>query len=91
MSDIVGNVGSVNISGTVNSSATINGRVVPKGSAGTIEIGTVTTGEAGSQASVVNVGSPSSAILNFTIPKGDKGDRGDRGYTPVTYIETTSG
>lgn len=44
-----------------------------KGDAGTIEIGTVTTGTAGSQASVVNVGTPDTAILNITIPRGDQG------------------
>lgn len=44
-----------------------------KGDAGTIEIGTVTTGTAGSQASVVNVGTADTAILNITIPRGDQG------------------
>ena len=44
-----------------------------KGDAGTIEIGTVTTGTAGSQASVVNVGTSDTAILNITIPRGDQG------------------
>ena len=54
-----------------------------------VTIGTVTTGAAGSDASVTNVGTSSAAILNFTIPrgadstvagpKGDKGDKGDQG------------
>lgn len=47
-----------------------------KGDAGTIEVGTVTTGDAGTDVIVENVGTPSEAVLNFTIP------RGDAGYTP---------
>lgn len=42
----------------------------------TIEIGTTTTGAAGTQASVVNVGTDTHAILNFTIPKGQDGTGG---------------
>lgn len=49
------------------------------GTAATIEIGTVTTGEAGSSASVTNVGTKSEAVFDFVIPKGDKGDKGDTG------------
>lgn len=41
------------------------------GRAASIRIGTVTTGAPGSQASVTNVGTSSSAVLNFTIPTGD--------------------
>lgn len=43
------------------------------GPAGTIQIGTVTTGAAGTSAAVTNSGTPEAAILNFTIPKGDSG------------------
>ena len=42
-----------------------------------IVIGTVTTGAAGSSASVTMSGTAPSYVLNFTIPKGDKGDKGD--------------
>ena len=49
------------------------------GQAATIEIGTVTTGAAGTSAKVVNVGTSQAARLNFTIPRGDKGERGDSG------------
>lgn len=49
------------------------------GSAATIEIGTVTTGEPGTQAVVENVGTENAAILNFTIPKGEKGSPGSSG------------
>ena len=49
------------------------------GTAATIEVGTVTTGEAGSSASVTNVGTKSEAIFDFVIPRGDKGEKGDTG------------
>lgn len=52
------------------------GETGAKGDAATISVGTVQTGAAGTQASVVNGGSSSAAVLNFTIPKGDKGDAG---------------
>ena len=45
----------------------------------TLSIGTVTTGAAGSSASVTMGGTAPSYILNFTIPKGDKGDTGASG------------
>lgn len=49
------------------------------GTAATIEVGTVTTGEAGSSASVTNSGTASAAIFDFVIPRGDKGEKGDTG------------
>lgn len=51
------------------------------GAAATITVGTVTTGEPGTSASVTNAGSSSAAVFNFTIPRGDKGDKGDKGDT----------
>jgi len=45
----------------------------PPGPAGTIAVGTVSTTAAGTQATIINVGSPAAAILNFTLPKGDTG------------------
>lgn len=51
------------------------------GAAATITVGTTTTGPAGSNASVVNSGTSSAAILDFTIPQGAKGDKGDKGDT----------
>lgn len=46
------------------------------GAAATVQVGTTTTGAAGSQAQVTNSGSNAAAVLNFVIPKGDKGDPG---------------
>ena len=61
----------------------VESRVFSK--AATITIGTVTTGPPGSEASVTNVGTPSEAILNFVIPRGEKGDPGVGGgdLTPI--------
>lgn len=47
-----------------------------QGIAATVEVGTTTTGEAGTPAAVVNAGDETHAVLNFTIPRGAKGDSG---------------
>lgn len=46
----------------------------PRGIAGTIEIGTVTTGAAGTQAEVTNSGDEHDAVLDFKIPQGARGN-----------------
>lgn len=63
----------------------------PKGDAATITVGTVTTGAAGSKATVTNAGTTAAAVLNFAIPQGVKGDtgaKGDQGITPTFSIES---
>lgn len=58
------------------------GNTGPQGSSGTpgkaatIQIGSVTTLAAGSQATVTNVGTENEAIFNFGIPKGEPGSGG---------------
>jgi hypothetical protein len=47
--------------------------VGPRGIAGTIEVGTVTTGAAGTQAEVTNSGDEHDAVLDFKIPQGARG------------------
>lgn len=49
------------------------------GNAATLDVGSTTTGAAGTNASVTNSGSNTAAIFNFTIPRGDKGDAGTDG------------
>lgn len=49
------------------------------GTAATIAAGTTTTGAAGTSASVVNSGTSSAAVFNFTIPRGDTGATGATG------------
>lgn len=46
------------------------------GKSATIQIGSVTTLDAGSQATVTNVGTENEAIFNFGIPKGEPGSGG---------------
>lgn len=60
----------------------VSGGFGPSGAAGaaaSVAVGTVTTGAPGSSASVVNAGSSSAAVLNFTIPAGAVGATGPQG------------
>lgn len=68
---------SVNIKGDTGSRG-------PEGKAATITIGTVSTGDENSNAIVTNSGTNIDAILNFTIPKGNKGEKGDIGPIGLT-------
>ena len=63
------NPASVNIKGAKGD----KGDKGDKGTAATIEVGTVTTGAAGSSASVTNSGTASNVVLNFTLPRGKDG------------------
>lgn len=56
-----------------------------QGIAATIEVGTVTTGAAGTNASVTNVGTEQRAVLNFVIPRGDTGASGEQGSAGVGF------
>ena len=49
------------------------------GSAATITVGSTTTGAAGTNAVVQNVGTDNAAILEFTIPRGNTGATGPQG------------
>ena len=51
------------------------------GTAATIGVGTVTTGAAGSSATVTNTGTSSTAVFAFSIPRGDTGAVGPSGAT----------
>lgn len=59
---------------------------IPIGS-NNISIGTVTTGEEGSQASANITGNAPNQILNLTIPKGDKGTSGEN--ATITNVTAT--
>ena len=43
----------------------------------TVTLGTVTTGNAGTDASVTNSGTNTDLVLDFVIPRGDKGEAGE--------------
>ena len=51
------------------------------GPANTLTIGTVTTGEPGTQAAASITGESPNQVLNLTIPRGDKGETGEGGGT----------
>ena len=53
---------------------TVVGPKGDKGEAATIKVGNVSTGEAGSAASVTNSGTQGDAVFDFRIPRGDKGE-----------------
>ena len=59
----------------------------PPGKAATIEVGTTTTGDPGTEASVENVGTENAAVLNFTIPRGAVGLTG---ATPDISVQVSS-
>ena len=54
------------------------------GPQGTVAVGTVTTGDAGTSAIVTNAGSSSAAVFNFTIPRGAEGTGGTASVGTVT-------
>ena len=49
------------------------------GVAATITVGGTTTGEPGTDAEVVNIGSTNAAVLEFTMPRGEHGIQGPKG------------
>ena len=53
----------------------------PAGTNATIAIGTTTTSNPGTNASVTNTGTTNNAVLNFTIPRGNTGPIGPQGPT----------
>lgn len=60
----------------------IQGEQGDAGVSPTITVGTTTTGDAGSDASVTNSGTETEVTLDFTIPKGDTG------ANPLTVSDT---
>ena len=73
-----------------NGSKGSDGYVGADGKAATIEVGSVTTGAAGSNASVTNAGTANAAKLNFTIPRGQTGEQGPAGPNQVSTSTATN-
>ena len=69
-------------------SVNIKGAKGDTGTAASIKIGSVTTGAAGSSASVTNSGTASNVVLNFTLPRGKDGK--DGGVTVDAELSDTS-
>ena len=66
----------------------------PAGRSGTITVGTVTTGEPGTQAKVTNVGTNTDAVFDFVIPQGEPGEPGGGGTGGTVSVQvgdTTTG
>lgn len=55
-----------------------------------VTVGTVTTGNPGTQASVVNSGTDKDAVLDFTIPRGDTGSVDNISSQAVTFAEASN-
>jgi hypothetical protein len=77
-------LGSTGVTPAVDASNSTWGLLVRHGDDITAAVGTVTTGAAGSNASITLTGTPDSPTFNFTIPRGDKGVQGDPGPTGAT-------
>lgn len=50
----------------------------------TVDVGSTTTGAPGSSASVVNSGTTTDAVFDFTIPRGNAGDPGADGHSVLS-------
>lgn len=57
------------------------------GAAATVTVGTVTTGDPDTPASVTNSGTENAAVLDFVIPQGEKGDSAFTSIKPGTKDE----
>lgn len=57
----------------------------------TVKVGTVTTGDPGTQARVTNSGTARDVVLDFTIPKGDTGAAGGGYVLPAATSNTLGG
>jgi hypothetical protein len=62
----------------------------PTGPGSTVTAGTTTTSPAGQNANVVNSGTPTAAIFDFTIPRGLMGPQGAQGPPGQAYSNTTT-
>ncbi|MBO7735027.1 MAG: hypothetical protein J6S67_20865 [Methanobrevibacter sp.] len=94
--DIIINAGleqQQNINATVSDSSNISAGTTQRGAQGraaTIELGTVSTGAAGTDVIITNSGTESDAIFNFTIPRGTDGTNGQDGTAATVSIGTVS-
>ncbi len=89
--DVAASSSSPTVAATVSGGFGPSGANGAAGAAATIAVGTVTTGAPGSSASVVNAGSSSAAVLNFTIPAGATGAQGQAGAAGAQGIQGIQG
>lgn len=76
--------------GTIQGAEGPQGQQGDPGQAATIQVGQVTTGKPGSQATVTNSGTENAAVLNFVIPQGATGQTGPTGPAPNLEIGTVN-
>ena len=80
---------------TAGTNITIDGNVISaiggSGSTVSVAVGRTTTGAAGTNASVINSGTESALVLDFTIPQGPKGDKGEPGAVGPTGPDGVNG
>ena len=84
----VGNVDTYTINYNDNTTSTFTVTNGIDGANPTITVGTTTTGNPGTNASVVNTGTTQDVVLDFTIPRGDKGDTGTAATISVGTVTT---
>lgn len=73
---------------------TFEGQPGPKGDKGdsaTVSVGTVTTGQPGTNVIITNSGTSSDAVFNFTIPRGERGEQGIQGEQGPQGIQGIQG
>ena len=61
-----------------------------EGTAATIQVGTVSSLEAGATPTVTNSGTSSAAVLDFGIPQGSQGEKGNDGSAATIQIGSVS-
>ena len=59
-----------------------------KGEAATIQVGTVTTSEPGSEPQITNSGTSGDAVFNFVLPRGEVGPVGPQGPAGAEVIDS---
>lgn len=69
----------------------MNGVLDPATPMGTLAVGTTTTLEPGSKATVENIGTDSAAVLNFAIPQGEQGATGPQGERGAQGLQGETG
>lgn len=66
-----------------------NGLKGDPGEAATIQVGTVTASDPGSDPQVTNSGTEQDAVLNFVLPRGPQGPKGDDGGLQASVEDST--
>lgn len=62
-----------------------------KGNSATIKVGSVVTGEAGTEVIITNSGTENDAVFNFTIPRGEQGIQGVQGQQGIQGVKGENG